>query len=65
MRAVNPIRATGLQYYFKVMRLKLPPDLTVEEPAQSRESVAAVYGSVAAPNRLFPDSHYENHEDAA
>lgn len=36
MRAVNPIRATGLQYYFDVMRLKLLPDLTLCRPSPRR-----------------------------
>lgn len=37
MRAVNPIRATGLQYYFDVMRLKLLPDLTPCRPSPGKE----------------------------
>lgn len=36
MRAVNPIRATGLQYYFEVMRLKLLPDLTLRQPSPGK-----------------------------
>lgn len=33
-------------------------------PAKSKESVAAVYGSIDARDRFFLDSHNENHEDA-